>query len=72
MDLLVACGLIATKLISIAFKHAFKAEDCPGTMTLIFEGSPGGLHLSEQDNGCGMSAHNTEDLDIRLVRITSE
>ncbi len=72
MDVLTSCGLIASELVTNAFKHAFPSPDQGGTIELAFKHEAARLVMSVRDDGCGLAEDNREHLGMRLVRIMTE
>ena len=71
MDVLVACGLVATELLSNAMKHAF-ANCTSGQIDMSLKTCSEGLILTVTDNGCGLEPACRENLGMRFVRMMTE
>lgn len=71
MDILVACGLIVTELVTNSLKHAFK-DGRAGKVTLSLHAVDGEILLDVSDNGTGLDSRFKENLGMRLVRLMTE
>ncbi len=70
VDLAIPCGLIASELLTNAFKHAFAASDRGSIRVALTQLDGGRVALEVRDNGAGMRHSATDDstLGLRLVR----
>jgi two-component sensor histidine kinase len=71
MDVLVACGLIATELLTNSLNHAFHGRDS-GVIRLQLTERDGDVELLVADDGCGVNDQCSENLGMRFVRMMTE
>lgn len=71
MDTLVACGLIATELVTNAMKHAFRPDEA-GSVCLRIKQDSIDVVLVVEDDGLGMPEDAPQNLGIKLVLLMVE